>query len=406
MDKSQTVCFTGPRPKDLWGYIPSVKPNYDCMVEYLIENVLPELYASGYRNFITGGAQGFDQLACEAVHKFKRLGHDVQNIIYIPCHNQEEMWKDGNSRFCKGYYKGMLGAADKIEYITNTTYTPECISARNEAMIRDSSAVVALFNEPFEKAVKSQGGTQQTIGFAIDRDNYDMYRVSFNLKDPCAYTFKHFISDDIREIKSRYRAEKQGRNELSVNNNPVKPIPSDFGTIICLDTETTGFSYDTFDELLQLAMVDNLGHEYMTYIKPDKKKSWAGAEAVNHISPQTVKDAPSARKVMEEIQSFINQASIIVGHNVTFDLNFLKEAGLTIPSYVTVWDTCTHFKEDVPSGKHKLEMAVEHYCPEFMDEYKSGAHDALTDTRATIEVFLKQYENEHDHEIEEDELDK
>lgn len=58
---SKTICFTGRRPKDLFGYY-----NYDAYKE--IQDVLsPILEAhyttNGVRNFISGGAQGFDQLA-------------------------------------------------------------------------------------------------------------------------------------------------------------------------------------------------------------------------------------------------------------------------------------------------------------------------------------------------------
>lgn len=392
MDKLLTCCFTGPRPKDLWGYKAGYQ--YSDLVRYLKSSVLPDLYDKGYRSFITGGAQGFDQIAFEALYKFKRdVQPDIETVIYAPCIHQEEPWLEGtvDTRFSRKYYRKMLSLADRVEYVTDKEYTPTCMNARNEAMINDSSALVALYDDDMEFAKKGVSGTQNTIVLASEKDNYPILQIHFDLRDSTNYELEEFISNDVYELRKRHMKNTKDRNVLYVNDNPVPALPKDgFGTVICLDTETTGFSAEMFDELLQIAIVDNCGNEYMTYIKPDQKKTWAGAEKVNHISPSMVKDAPSARNVIKVLQPYINSANTIVGHNVIFDLGFLQKAGLKIPEYVKVHDTCTFFKEDVKGGKHNLEAAITHYCPQYLTEYRSGAHDALTDTRATMRVYEAQ----------------
>ena len=60
-----TACFTGPRPKNLFGY------DDDEAYKYLLavtKEVVDLFYYYGYRYFISGGAQGFDQIAFWAVN--------------------------------------------------------------------------------------------------------------------------------------------------------------------------------------------------------------------------------------------------------------------------------------------------------------------------------------------------
>lgn len=62
--------------------------------------------------------------------------------------------------------------------------------------------------------------------------------------------------------------------------------------VIFLDTETTGLDPET-DEILQISVVNNNGEILLnSYIRPEHKTEWTAAEAINHISPQMVKNAP------------------------------------------------------------------------------------------------------------------
>ena len=67
------------------------------------------------------------------------------------------------------------------------------------------------------------------------------------------------------------------------------------GRIICIDIETTGLDR-TEDEILQAAIINGRGKTlYNSYIRPDKKRTWQQAEAINKINWQAVKDAPTIR---------------------------------------------------------------------------------------------------------------
>lgn len=63
-----TICFTGPRPAKLYGY--TKKEEYQKIVNQLKE-IIRGFAKFGIKNYITGGAQGFDQLAFWAVNSLK-----------------------------------------------------------------------------------------------------------------------------------------------------------------------------------------------------------------------------------------------------------------------------------------------------------------------------------------------
>lgn len=85
-NEQKTVCFTGHRPNRLAGYTSRVP--YTIFVKRLKKILIPFI-SQGYTRFITGGAQGIDQLAFWAVEGLKKAGYEVQNIVYVPYEGQE-----------------------------------------------------------------------------------------------------------------------------------------------------------------------------------------------------------------------------------------------------------------------------------------------------------------------------
>ena len=89
-NETKAMCFTGRRPKDLYGY------NHDAYIPMVnaIKSCLRKHISQGYTKFISGGAQGFDQLSFWAVNALKREGYDIKNIVYVPFKGQEKAWKE------------------------------------------------------------------------------------------------------------------------------------------------------------------------------------------------------------------------------------------------------------------------------------------------------------------------
>ncbi|MBQ6372026.1 MAG: 3'-5' exonuclease, partial [Oscillospiraceae bacterium] len=78
--------------------------------------------------------------------------------------------------------------------------------------------------------------------------------------------------------------------------------------ILVFDLETTGLEA-AVDEILQITILDGYGSElFSSYIKPTRHRIWPGAQRVNGIKYEMVKDAPTFRKVRKEIQEIFNKA--------------------------------------------------------------------------------------------------
>lgn len=164
--------------------------------------------------------------------------------------------------------------------------------------------------------------------------------------------------------------------------------------IICFDTETTGVDPNK-DELLQITIFDGNGKEiYSSLIKPEYHASWYQAQLVNHISPKDVRNSPSARDIAEEINQIFQEADIIVGHNVKFDMDMVSAGCGTKFDGKIIHDTLKVFRTQFPKGSHKLRDAVITYCPEELKAYDKNAHKADTDAKATLAVFRAQIEKE------------
>lgn len=195
------------------------------------------------------------------------------------------------------------------------------------------------------------------------------------------------------ELASKYAALPKSQGNPPGKNWVYQNMEQYTGKrVVTLDTETTGF-YNS-DELLQLSIVGPKGDtRFNSYLKPHKRKTWAQAMAVNHITPEMVSNAPYPEDVREQVQKILDEADFIIGFNVNFDVRKLRNCmGLNIPDEKVV-DVMKIFKKDEPNLPHyKLENAVELYATEQIKQrYYSGAHDSLTDTVATMHIFVQQY---------------
>lgn len=106
----------------------------------------------------------------------------------------------------------------------------------------------------------------------------------------------------------------------------------DKSKIAVFDIETTGLNPVT-DEILQVCILDGDGIEkFSSYIRPIHHKKWKSAEKKNGISPDMVKDAPTFNAVKKDIQKAFNETNLIVGYNVNFDISFLTNRGIVLPT--------------------------------------------------------------------------
>lgn len=163
-DRSRTVCFTGPRPKKLCGYDHGSYRGAVAELTGLVE----ALYREGYRHFLTGGAQGFDQLAFWAVHKARRqMGcPDLCNSVAVPFVGQEARWAEKGC-FGQDEYRTMLAVADRVFVVGEATGRwGAAMHRRNRAMVDASALCVALYGGGSAFRDAATGGTEATMRYA------------------------------------------------------------------------------------------------------------------------------------------------------------------------------------------------------------------------------------------------
>lgn len=160
------ICFTGRRPKDLFWYD---SKRYIPLVEALKRD-LRVLIDKGYDTFISGGAQGFDQLAFWAVNRLKTEGYNIKNIVYVPFDGQEKMWKE-EGLFSQQEYRKMLSLADEVVVLReiDRTVKYEVVNAlhdRNHSMVNDVDLVFGLYPNSSWINKSTKGGTAECLRYA------------------------------------------------------------------------------------------------------------------------------------------------------------------------------------------------------------------------------------------------
>ena len=141
-DRTRTVSFTGHR-------------TYCGEADAALAETLRQLYAEGYRVFISGMAVGFDLAAAEAVLALREAYPEVRLVCAVPFEGQERR----------------VPAAEKVRYgrvreradasvVVCGGYRPDCYARRNDYLADRASVLVAWYDG-------SAGGTRYTVRRAL-----------------------------------------------------------------------------------------------------------------------------------------------------------------------------------------------------------------------------------------------
>lgn len=157
---------------------------------------------------------------------------------------------------------------------------------------------------------------------------------------------------------------------------------------VVIDFETTGLD-SINNEIIEVSALKykdrSLVDTYITLVKP-KKRIPGYITQINGITNEMVESSPGVEEVIPKLADFIGD-SVIVAHNASFDMKFLKcnaeRCGLVINNdYI---DTLALSRKAFPCLRnHKLATVARHIG--ITDE---GWHRAEFDTRATAQVLLK-----------------
>lgn len=183
------ACFTGPRPSQLYGYEDVSRGRYKAIVAYM-EQVVAVAYNDGYDTFISGGAQGFDQLAFWSVEKVKEENSAIGNILYLPFEQQDRIWRS-EGLFGQKEYQKMKGMADAFIYTTDGIVSEryeiiKALHTRNHRMVDDSSLVIALLAGRSRDWQTSKGGTAECVRYAMSRGK-QVLAITFDEQNTCDF---------------------------------------------------------------------------------------------------------------------------------------------------------------------------------------------------------------------------
>lgn len=137
-----TVFFTGHRQiNGVYPTYPKLKDNW-LEVWRITTALILNLYNQGHKDFISGGALGFDQIAGFAVCYFKEHGLDVKLWMALPFPGFERKWPR-ESQLTLG---ALVGQADQLFYVDDDpTYKPYKLMIRNKWMVDNADFGVALY---------------------------------------------------------------------------------------------------------------------------------------------------------------------------------------------------------------------------------------------------------------------
>lgn len=167
-------------------------------------------------------------------------------------------------------------------------------------------------------------------------------------------------------------------------------------TYTVVDTETTGYT-PKYAKMVEIAAVKiypdftiDYKNTFSELINPEISIPY-NAYKVHNISNDMVKDKPLIQDIMPSFLSFAKD-SVIVGHNVNFDMRFIKHEAQNCNLPLTfnhVLDTLSLSKKAVPNLEaYKLDNLIDYFNINLNID-NSDRHRALFDAVNTAIVMIK-----------------
>ncbi|RZB30664.1 MAG: DNA polymerase III subunit epsilon [Desulfobacteraceae bacterium Eth-SRB1] len=164
------------------------------------------------------------------------------------------------------------------------------------------------------------------------------------------------------------------------------------GRYVALDVETTGFSPKNGDRVIEIGAVAIENHgivaEFSSLIDVDKKIPWQ-VQKVHGITNEMLGGEPKPDEVLPEFYKFI-AGSILIAHNASFDIVFLKHEFALLSMSLNNQSLCTlkmsrKLYPNLPN--HKLETVSRYLLGESCNQMQM--HRALDDAKLAALIWLE-----------------
>lgn len=176
--------------------------------------------------------------------------------------------------------------------------------------------------------------------------------------------------------------------EMSVRTLVKKLNPTK--SVLFIDCEATGLNVES-DRVVQVAYTqinpDGTVVRNSTLVNPGVSIPKESTE-IHHITNEMVSKSPSFNGIHAALLKRLQDAEVVCGYNIKFDLNLLRSefnrigSPLDLNKIITVDAQGIFFKME----PRNLEAAMRRYCGVTME----GAHDAQVDVDATLCVLAAQ----------------
>ena len=151
----ETSCaFTGHRPHKFPWKDNEDDPRCIALKETLTEQITA-LAGAGVTRYYTGGANGTDCWAAQAVLTLRQKNPALTLYCILPYEGQADKWSDT----AKERYHKILKQADLVEYVSRTYYDG-CMIDRNHRLVEAAGLLLAVYSGT------KRSGTGATINYA------------------------------------------------------------------------------------------------------------------------------------------------------------------------------------------------------------------------------------------------
>ena len=170
--------------------------------------------------------------------------------------------------------------------------------------------------------------------------------------------------------------------------------------IVAFDLETTGINTQTARILsIAIQVLDtqlNTIDEFYSLVCPDRNPQNYDIESTAHtvhgITKEMVANAPTLQELLPTIKKYFESRDILTYNGNTFDLELLNYELQRLGTYLPVKGKICYDSYDIEKqfNSNKLGSVYKRYMGKTMEEDGLFAHNALSDVKATIEIFKKQ----------------